>query len=199
MKAFMPLEKYILKERCKIGVGVFVSADESRAIHESSRRKNVESENQWLDVDVPDIDRYLKAELPLERQNDFIRKSLRTPDFLIMLFYAQAKNILDEMIPESKRHDELMNEFLRRKDEFCEDKYQKIMKLQSGIELFNLIKEKCLDHSPAKSSGLLYRAGIKGAVFDDRGDTRILIYNAADDIIINEIKSQKMNDCITRL
>lgn len=70
MNAYIAMEKYIQEEEKLCGVGVPVSLNENVAMFESSRKKNVESYNNWMLINIPGKSFFLDIEKPVKEQSD---------------------------------------------------------------------------------------------------------------------------------
>ncbi len=197
MKAFIAMENYIKKESKVFGVGVPITLDEDVAKYESTRRKNVQTYNQWLSINVPAGNFFIDVEKPVNEQSSDVLCSIMKREFLTTLFVTETKKLAREM--DSLVKDVISNEEkLAKSNEiftsFLQEKYERLLKLQSGQELFNYINEKCRTHNGAISSSLLYDSGIKGCIYHDETGERFLLYNAKNDIKLNESLSETVED-----
>lgn len=192
MEAFIALEKYIVKEEKVCGIGVPITLDEQIAMYESTRRKNVQSYNNWLLINVPGKSFYLDVKKPIREQTDDVLNCLMNRDFLMGLFIHEAKKLYNNMdnLMTGKNPGEEKHLF----EEFTKEKYELLLKLQSGQDLFNFINSKCITHDKGKSSSLLYTSGIKGCIYNDETGERFLMFNAKKDIIPVEYRNAAIKD-----
>lgn len=189
MNAYIAMEKYILEEEKLCGVGVPVSLNENVAMYESSRKKNVESYNNWMLINIPGKDFFLDIEKPVKEQSDEVLSVLMKKDFLNSLFIHEARRLLDSMGDQLEGKD-IREESNRLFNELAKEKYDLLLKIPSGLELFNFVNGKCITHDKAKSSSLLWDFGIKGCKYTDDSGERFLIFNAKKDITPLEYRSK---------
>lgn len=194
MKAFIALDKYIFREELLCGVGVPVSEDEEIAKYESCRKKNVKSFNQWLEIEIPEKDTYLQIDASIKEQSPYILKSLENFNFLQTLFFSECNNLVSSFKNNASEEEkkELYTAFLK-------EKYENIYSLDSALDLFTFINNRCKNNDKVKSSALLYYAGIKGFLYNDEKGERILMYNAYDDIEVELIKKTVLENSIVVL
>lgn len=193
MNAFISLQNYIVKQEKDFGVGVPVTLSEEIAKYESTRKKNVASFNNWMMINIPGKPFFLDIAKPVAEQSDDILNILMSKDFLMSLFIHEARKTLNEIGKKLKGKD-VREETNRIYDEFVKEKYESLLKIQSGQELFNFVVSKCNDKDKAKSSALLYNFGIKGALFNDNTGERFLMFNAKKDIIPLELRKDSLID-----
>lgn len=193
MNAFISLQNYIVKQEKDFGVGVPVTLSEEIAKYESTRKKNVASFNNWMMINIPGKPFFLDIAKPVAEQSDDILNILMSKDFLMSLFIHEARKTLNEIGKKLKGKD-VREETNRIYDEFVKEKYESLLKIQSGQELFNFVVSKCNDKDKAKSSALLYNFGIKGALFNDNTGERFLMFNAKKDIIPLELRKDSLVD-----
>ena len=198
MNAFIAMEKYIVKEEKNCGVGVPVSLDENVAMAESSRKKNVESYNNWMLIKIPGKDFFLDIEKPLVEQSDDVLNVLMGKDFLMSLFFHEAKNLLNTM-GENLEGKDINEESNRLFDELAKEKYDLLLKIPTGLDFFNFVNSKCVTHDRAKSSSLLWNFGIKGCRYSDDSGERFLLFNAKKDIEPLEYRSQVLENSTLNL
>lgn len=177
MDAFIALNKYIVKETVKAGVGVPVSIDENIAKSETCRRKGVASKNRWMLINIPERDSYLDMMLPMDKQSKPIIEALMDNKFLCTLFVDEAHKFLDSITPNIKGGglDVKCKALLK-------EKYDFLMSMKSGQELIDFMDKRCISGDRAKVSALLWTTGIHGATYQDDKGERFLIFNAQDDI-----------------
>ena len=191
MTAYIAFDKYIVEEETPYGTGVPLSFDEETAARESSRRKNVASWNRWLKVDVPGRESLLRMDEPLAGQSPEVFAALQKRNFLLTLFVTEGKKLyecMDGLIEGEDRKAESDRLF----GEFCAEKLDFLASLPSGLDVLAFVNRKCRTHDMAKSSALLYSAGVKGALFGDASGERILLYNAAKDITVVEPRQGRL-------
>lgn len=193
MNAFISLQNYIVKQEKDFGVGVPVTLSEEIAKYESTRKKNVASFNNWMMINIPGKPFFLDIAKPVAEQSDDILNILMSKDFLMSLFIHEARKTLNEIGKNLKGKD-VREETNRIYDEFVKEKYESLLKIQSGQELFNFVVSKCNNKDKAKSSALLYNFGIKGALFNDNTGERFLMFNAKKDIIPLELRKDSLID-----
>lgn len=193
MNAFISLQNYIVKQEKDFGVGVPVTLSEEIAKYESTRKKNVASFNNWMMINIPGKPFFLDIAKPVAEQSDDILNILMSKDFLMSLFIHEARKTLNEIGKNLKGKD-VREETNRIYDEFVKEKYESLLKIQSGQELFNFVVSKCNNKDKAKSSALLYNFGIKGALFNDNTGERFLMFNAKKDIIPLELRKDSLVD-----
>lgn len=189
MNAYIAMEKYIQEEEKLCGVGVPVSLNENVAMYESSRKKNVESYNNWMLINIPGKDFFLDIEKPVKEQSDDILNVLMGRDFLNALFIHEARSLLNSMGGQLEGKN-VKEESARLFNELAKEKYDLLLKIPSGLEFFNFINGKCITHDKAKSSALLWDFGIKGCKYTDDSGERFLIFNAKKDIEPLEYRSK---------
>ena len=193
MNAFISLQNYIVKQEKDFGVGVPVTLSEEIAKYESTRKKNVASFNNWMMINIPGKTFFLDIAKPVAEQSDDILNILMSKDFLMSLFIHEARKTLNE-IGKNLEGKDVREETNRIYDEFVKEKYESLLKIQSGQELFNFVVSKCNNKDKAKSSALLYNFGIKGALFNDNTGERFLMFNAKKDIIPLELRKDSLVD-----
>lgn len=193
MNAFISLQNYIVKQEKDFGVGVPVTLSEEIAKYESTRKKNVASFNNWMMINIPGKPFFLDIAKPVAEQSDDILNILMSKDFLMSLFIHKARKTLNE-IGKNLEGKDVREETNRIYDEFVKEKYESLLKIQSGQELFNFVVSKCNNKDKAKSSALLYNFGIKGALFNDNTGERFLMFNAKKDIIPLELRKDSLVD-----
>lgn len=193
MNAFISLQNYIVKQEKVFGVGVPVTLSEEIAKYESARKKNVASFNNWMMINIPGKPFFLDIAKPVAEQSDDILNILMSKDFLMSLFIHEARKTLNE-IGKNLEGKDVREETNRIYDEFVKEKYESLLKIQSGQELFNFVVSKCNNKDKAKSSALLYNFGIKGALFNDNTGERFLMFNAKKDIIPLELRKDSLVD-----
>lgn len=193
MNAFISLQNYIVKQEKDFGVGVPVTLSEEIAKYESTRKKNVASFNNWMMINIPGKPFFLDIAKPVAEQSDDILNILMSKDFLMSLFIHEARKTLNE-IGKNLEGKDIREETNRIYDEFVKEKYESLLKIQSGQELFNFVVSKCNNKDKAKSSALLYNFGIKGALFNDNTGERFFMFNAKKDIIPLELRKDSLVD-----
>lgn len=193
MNAFISLQNYIVKQEKDFGVGVPVTLSEEIAKYESTRKKNVASFNNWMMINIPGKPFFLDIAKPVAEQSDDILNILMSKEFLMSLFIHEARKTLNE-IGKNLEGKNVREETNRIYDEFVKEKYESLLKIQSGQELFNFVVSKCNNKDKAKSSALLYNFGIKGALFNDNTGERFLMFNAKKDIIPIELRKDSLVD-----
>lgn len=193
MNAFISLQNYIVKQEKDFGVGVPVTLSEEIAKYESARKKNVASFNNWMMINIPGKPFFLDIAKPVAEQSDDILNILMSKDFLMSLFIHEGRKTLNE-IGKNLEGKDVREETNRIYDEFVKEKYESLLKIQSGQELFNFVVSKCNNKDKAKSSALLYNFGIKGALFNDNTGERFLMFNAKKDIIPLELRKDSLVD-----
>ncbi len=193
MNAFISLQNYIVKQEKDFGVGVPVTLSEEIAKYESARKKNVASFNNWMMINIPGKPFFLDIAKPVAEQSDDILNILMNKDFLMSLFIHEARKTLNE-IGKNLEGKDVREETNRIYDEFVKEKYESLLNIQSGQELFNFVVSKCNNKDKAKSSALLYNFGIKGALFNDNTGERFLMFNAKKDIIPLELRKDSLVD-----
>lgn len=193
MNAFIALEKYIVKEEMDFGVGVPVTFSEETAKYESTRKKNVQSYNNWMLIDIPAENLFLDVHKPIKEQSDDIVNILCGKDAVMSIFIYEAKILYGKMdfLVQGK---DAKAESKRLFKEFADEKRDFLMNLQSGFELFNFINSKCITHDKGKSSALLYGFGIKGCRYSDETGERLFMYNAKKDIEPIEYRNSMLPD-----
>lgn len=183
MRAYIAYDKYIEKEFKSSGVGVPVSLDENVAIAESSRRRNVDSRNEWLLIDIPEREYFFDVDLPMSGQSGAVMSCLSDRKFLNTLFISEGKRLFREMDSRlSGEEGDLLSASNRILDEFCEERREELVRLPSGLDFFTFVNSRCRDRHSGKSSALIYSSGIKGSIYRDHMGERFFLYNAAGDI-----------------
>lgn len=193
MNAFIALEKYIVKEEKDFGVGVPVALNEDTAKYESQRKKNVQSYNNWLLVNIPEASSFLDAARPVNEQNENILNVLMDRKFILSLFVHEGRILLGDM-GNRLAGVNVKEETDRIFDEFSKEKYEILSKFGSGLDLFKFVNSKCIDHDKGKSSALLYSHGIKGVAYHDENGERFFLFNAKKDISPLEYRSASLLD-----
>lgn len=202
MDAFIAREMYIVKERKPGGIGVSVTRDEDVAKYESTRRKNVDSHNTWLSITIPDTSFFLDVSRPVNEQSPEVIECLGKKEFLTMLFTSECRRLyegMDEIVKDEPTSKARLARSSRVFGDFLSEKYDFLLNIPTGEELFGFVLARCRNHDPGKSSALLYDSGIKGTVFSDDTGERLLIYNAAKDIIVVGENSAKVEGSRTVL
>lgn len=197
MDAFIAREKYIVKEHKPGGIGVSVTCDEDVAKYESTRRKNVDSYNSWLSISIPDRTFFLDAARPMREQSEDVLSCINKKEFLTTLFATESRKLykdMDELVKDEDSNDAKLSKSKSIFTEFLSEKYNFLLGFSEGIELFDFICRRCRNHDLGKSSALLYDCGIKGSLFSDDTGERLLLYNAAKDIVVLNEKSMKLPD-----
>jgi len=194
MEAFISYDKYIVKETLSSGVGVPVSFDEEIAKRESCRRRNVESYNQWMLINIPDKSLFLDTEKSMKYQTSEVFQCLKSRDFIMTLFLSEARRLYVSMDSKLSNDEDKGDEAKRLFADFSEEKFNNVISLPSGLDLINFINERCRSHDLAKSSALLYAAGIKGTLYNDEKGQRLLMFNAAEDIEPIETRKEALPD-----
>lgn len=193
MNAFIALEKYIVKEEKDFGVGVPVALNEDTAKYESQRKKNVQSYNNWLLVNIPEASSFLDAARPVNEQNENILNVLMDRKFILSLFVHEGRILLGDM-GNRLAGVNVKEETDRIFDEFSKEKYEILSKFGSGLDLFKFVNSKCIGHDKGKSSALLYSHGIKGVAYHDENGERFFLFNAKKDISPLEYRSASLLD-----
>ena len=193
MNAYIALEKYIVKEEKDFGVGVPVSLDEDIAKYESTRKKNVKSYNNWLMINIPSSNFFLDISKPVNEQSSEVSSILMNKEFIMSLFIHETRIILNET--EGKNSGKVVREEVNKiLEDFVKEKYESILKLNSGFDLFSFVNSKCINQDKRKSSALLYNHGIKGIIYKDDSDERYLLFNAKNDIEILQYRNAELKD-----
>jgi len=194
MEAYIALQKYIVKEEKDFGIGVPVTQREEIAQFESSRIKNVQSYNNWMMINVPDSSFFLDTARPVREQSDDVLNVLMDKDFIMSLFIHEARMLFDDLDSLLVNSSDTKSDTDKIFQDFAHKKYDMILSISSGQELFNFINSKCITHDKGKSSSLLYKHGIKGCkYFDDTGE-RFLLFNARKDIVPVEYRSAMLEN-----
>lgn len=194
MDAFIAMQNYIVKQEKVCGVGVSVTQVEEIAQYESSRLKNVQSYNNWMLINIPASSFFLDIEKPIKEQTDDVLNVLMKKDFILSLFIHEARQLYDKLDDLLLNSNDKKNDTDKYFSEFATDKYESLIKIPSGQELFNFINKKCVTHDKAKSSSLLYKYGIKGCKYKDETGERFLLFNAKKDIEPIEYRSAILKD-----
>lgn len=199
MQAFMPFEKYIVKEFFDCGAGVLASADENVAMSETSRRRNVDSYNLWFSIELPERGNFLLADKPMSEQSSYVIDAVRNRDFLKTLFIDEVRDMssrLDSLVGSSEdkwaKSRELYSELMLKQADA-------LLSLPSGLDFFKFVLSRCNTHDSDLSSSLIYSSGIKGVIFNDAKCERILVYNAQEDIEPVNFYRRKLSDCVMRM
>ncbi len=193
MNAFIALEKYIVKEEKDFGVGVPVALNEEIAMYESQRKKNVQSYNNWIMINIPDSNFFIDAAKPINKQSEDILNILKDKKFIMSLFVHEGKSLLSDM-KNYFQGENIKEESNQIFNDFVREKYESIFKFPSGLALFKFVNSKCIDHNKGKSSALLYNHGIKGVLYHDETGERLFMYNAKKDIFPLEYRSGSLFD-----
>lgn len=193
MNAFIAMEKYIVKEEKDFGVGVPVTLNEDIAMYESSRKKDVQSYNNWLLIGIPDELFFLDVTKPVMEQREEILKILGNQKFLGSLFVHEARILLNDLEARLAGKN-LKEETARIFDEFTAEKFEFLKKFQTGSDFFRFVNSKCVTHDKGKSSALLYNFGIKGCRYRDDTGERFLLFNAKRDIEPLEFRHAALED-----
>lgn len=193
MNAYIALEKYIVKEEKPFGVGVPVAVDEEIAKFESQRKKNVQSYNNWLLINIPGKNFFLDVNKPLSEQSDEIMTIINEHDFITSLFVHEAKILLNSM-GEQLEGKNVREESKKIFADFVREKAGLIRSFNTGLDFFNFVNSKCITHDRAKSSSLLYSHGIKGITYKDGLSERYLLFNAKKDIDVLEYRNAEIEN-----
>lgn len=192
MTGFIPAEKYIKKEISPCGAGIPISFDEEIAKYESTRPKNLDSVNQWLEINIPNPDSFLIMEKPILQQSNSVIKAINDKEFIQILFIKDFKALITELDDEVKLYEDAQKFANQRMTELFMQKKEQLQSFDSGLELINFVNKKCKTHDMSISTALLYKFGIYGSLYKDDCGQRALIFNAHGDTSIVKIKSQKL-------
>lgn len=178
MDVYLPQANYIKKEETEYGVGILMSINEERAKIMTARKKNVSSHNQWLSAVVPDESFFLRMDVPVCQQTKSIVDGLHQDTFLFTLYITEARNTYDKANDDvvGMSNDEARGFIKKRMNELADEKFNMIIQL-TGLELVQLVNSRCRDHDMAKSSALLYDAGIKGVIVPQTDNQDFIIFN----------------------
>lgn len=192
MKAFIAMNKYIVNEINKGGAGVPVAFDEEIAKTETCKQENIQSYNEWLEINIPEAMFFLETTKSMKNQNANILECLRNEQFLTTLFVTDARRLYNNMEKMFKPNIDKNIQIKKILSDFCDEKYKRLLALPTGFDLIHFINDRCKTHDMKKSSALLYNAGIKGALYCDKLGQRILIYDASKDILPVAVRSERL-------
>ena len=183
MEVYLPQANYIKREESDYGVGLLISASEDRAKVMTARKKNVSSYNQWLRAEVPETSLFMRMDLPVVEQSQAIIDGLRQETFLFTLYLHDAQvaynNINSEVLGLS--HEDAKKLVTEHMGQLAAVKFDLIASL-TGLELIQLVNSRCRNHDMAKSSALLYDAGIKGTIIPETDGQDFLLFNPHADM-----------------
>lgn len=179
MQAYLPVENYIKKQEENYGVGLLISTSEQKAQSLTSRKKNVASVNQWLEVVAPNDFFFLNMDKMLKDHSQFIIEGLKNEEFILTLFINEARKIL--------LTDTNKESYKKNMEELILVKHEKLLEM-TGFELIQFVNSRCKNHDMAKSSALLYRANIKGSLVPNQDETDYLIFNPHKDLTDVKLK-----------
>ena len=195
-KAFMATENYIKKVCLPFGVGVVTNFDEEDAMRCTTRRKNLETRNEWLDIKIPSKDSFLNLDSPIEEQPKEILKPLFSHKSLSLLFYADGQKyfqgisgIISSMTDFPEEKNEASREELRI---FYEEKIRELKKLTSVYSLIQFITAKARNCNMAITSSFLQVVGVNGVIFSEDNAERALIFDAKNQIEVLHFNSEAL-------
>lgn len=183
MEVYLPQANYIKREETEYGVGLLISTSEERAKVMTSRKRNVTSYNQWLRAEVPEKTFFIRMELPIAEQSQQIIDGLRQDTFLFTLYLRDAQKAYKEVNKDvlGLSHEDAKKLVKERMGELAAIKFDQIVHL-TGLELIQLVNSRCKNHDMAKSSALLYDAGIRGSVIPGTDGQDFLVFNPHADM-----------------
>lgn len=193
-KAFIAAENYIKNICLPFGVGVVTSFDEEDAMRCTARRGNLNTRNEWLNIEIPAKKSFLNLDSPLEEQSKEILVPLFSAKSISLLFYAEGQKyfqgnsgVISSMtdFPEEKNdasREEICN--------FYEEKKNELKKLASVYSLIQFITAKAHNHDMAITSSFLQATGINGIVYSEENTERALIFDAKNQIEVLRFNSE---------
>ena len=131
MNAYIALEKYIVKEEMDFGVGVPVTLDETVAMHESRRKKEVMSYNNWLFINIPGKEFFLDVEKSIKEQSDDVLNTLMNRDFICSLFVHEARILLKNLELNISGSSSFRTESASALSDFVREKYELILNFRN--------------------------------------------------------------------
>ena len=183
MEVYLPQANYIKREETEYGVGLLMSTSEERAKVMTARKKNLASYNQWLRAEVPDESLFMRMDISITEQSQSIIDGLHEETFLFTLYLHDAQNAYNKVSEEvlGLSNEDAKRIVKARMSELATIKFEKISCL-TGLELIQLVNSRCRGHDMAKSSALLYDAGIRGTVIPGTDGQDFLIFNPHADM-----------------
>lgn len=193
-KVFIAAENYIRNISLPFGVGVVTNFDEEDAMRCATRRGNLDTRNEWLDIRIPAKDSFLNLDLPIGEQPKEILRPLFFQKALSLLFYANGQKyfqgisgIITSMTDFPEERSGTSREEL---GVFYEEKTRELEKLASVCSLIQFITEKTRNRDMAITSSFLQVIGINGIIFSEDNAERALIFDAKNKIEILRLNSE---------
>ncbi len=195
-KAFIATENYIKNVSLPFGVGVVTSFDEEDAMRCTTRRKNLATQNEWLDIKIPARSSFLRLDVPLYEHGKETLAQFFSPKSLSLLFYAEGQkyftkttDVISGLVdfPEEKK--EAPHEEVGR---FYAEKRNELERLPSVHALVQFITEKTRNRDLAVTSSFLQMVGINGIIFSEDETERALIFDARNQIEVLHFNSERL-------
>lgn len=193
-KAFMVAENYIRNISLPFGVGVVTSFDEEDAMRCATRRSNLDTRNEWLDIRIPAKNSFLNLDLPIGEQPKEILRPLFSQKALSLLFYADGQKyfqgISGIITSMTDFPEERSGESREELGIFYKEKTHELEKLSSVCSLIQFITEKIRNHDMAITSSFLQVIGINGIIFSEDNAERTLVFDAKNQIEVLHLNSE---------
>lgn len=173
--------------------GVPVSYDYNIAIKETKRR-NSDSNFQWLQINIPKDNEFLNLEKPLTEQPEYVQEKILEQNALGLLFPDEVEEKLRQAykLAESEEQDSRLATVNLNMQTYYDIKRKSVMKLGRGIDYVCYLNHENRTHNPDQTSAYLYKIGIKGVKYTDSFGNRLLMFNAHDDIIVSQILNSRL-------
>lgn len=184
MKAYIAASEYFSKNVQSFGVGVRAAATSLIALRDAVR-KNSLAAKQWYEISIPDNDKLLNLDnFPDEKS----LAPIITPKALLLVFRREAKVLgwqLDNIFNichEGIDYNEAIEDFYKEKKDF-------LLSLPTTGEILSFLTGRC--HDVAITSAFCNAFGIKGIRYSDKDGERFLIFDARNEIVIDDIKRSR--------
>lgn len=193
-KAFIATTNYIRKVKLPFGVGVITSFSEEDAMNLTIRRRQLETRNEWFDIEIPNRSTFLNLDNLLEENPQECLNSLFSTKALSFLFYDEGQKLFKQMpqILESKTSVEEEKNTLAQEElkKFYDSKADELKKLLSTYSLIQFITERAKKNDMAITSSFLSMIGINGVIYSEDNNERALIFDAKNKILLKGVNSQ---------
>lgn len=175
--------------------GVPVSYDYNIAISETKRR-NSDSNFQWLQINIPKDEEFLNLEKPLAEQSEYVQGKILEQNALGLLFPDEVEEKLKQAykLAESEEQDSRLATVNLNMQTYYDIKRKSVMNLGRGIDYVCYLNYQNRTRDPDQTSAYLYKIGIKGVKYTDSLGDRLLMFNAHDDIIVSQILKSKLSE-----
>lgn len=179
-----------LKETKITGLtGVEVSFSED-VVKNDCIKRNKDSCISWLKIKIPESEFLMFLDRPLSDQPQAVQLGLFEQKNLGFVFITEAQETMKEIYASVENLDESENKKAVINNEihgFYENKRKYLLNFKTATEFVNFLNKSSVDEDSDKTTSFLYECGIKGVVYSDNDDEKILLFNAKDDIEVTDI------------